>query len=235
VTAENATFGKKDSAGTEQKMSSARLAGWVLFFGVWGAVLLVVITLELSGAVAAGLILRDLVWMNYVAAKRLKHALAASAVLIVGIVVFLSGVFVQRLLQTANAMVCGSNVSDISHALLLYAEKNDSKYPATEKWCDLLIEDGFITAKSLRCPAPWTGRCHYALNPNCWLKSSPDTILLFETESGWNQSGGPESLTFDNHGGKGANVLFNDGHVEFVKPEDAGKLKWAAGDANKIE
>ncbi len=42
----------------------------------------------------------------------------------------------------------------------------------------------------------------------------------------WNQFGGPEILTFENHKGKGCNVLFNDGRVEFIKPEEVGKLKW---------
>lgn len=27
---------------------------------------------------------------------------------------------------------------------------------------------------------------------------------------------------------KGYNILFNDGHVEFVKPEELDKLKWKA-------
>ena len=42
----------------------------------------------------------------------------------------------------------------------------------------------------------------------------------------WNQVGGPEDLTIDNHEGRGCNVLFGDGHVEFVKAEDIGKLRW---------
>ena len=40
----------------------------------------------------------------------------------------------------------------------------------------------------------------------------------------------------DNHyERKGANVLFNDGHVEFIKPEDVGKLKWKAEDVNNVK
>jgi prepilin-type processing-associated H-X9-DG protein len=70
------------------------------------------------------------------------------------------------------------------------------------------------------------------MNPNCEPNSPPDTVLLFETRSGWNQYGGPELLTFDNHQGKGANVLFNDGHFEFIRPKDIGRLKWKAEDAN---
>ena len=42
----------------------------------------------------------------------------------------------------------------------------------------------------------------------------------------WNQVGGPEILTTENHKGKGCNVLFADGFVRFVKTKNLGKLKW---------
>jgi len=42
----------------------------------------------------------------------------------------------------------------------------------------------------------------------------------------WNQFGGPEILTTENHKGKGCNVLFNDGRVEFIETEQIGELKW---------
>jgi len=59
--------------------------------------------------------------------------------------------------------------------------------------------------------------------------SSPsDMVLLFETGPGWNQSGGPEILTTDNHQGEGCNIVFVDGHVEFVKTEDLNNLKWTS-------
>ena len=65
---------------------------------------------------------------------------------------------------------------------------------------------------------------HYAMNPNCLPNSPPDIVLLFETEGGWNQSGGLELLTTQNYKGKGCNILFNDGHVEFVKTSELDKL-----------
>ncbi|MFH1369948.1 MAG: H-X9-DG-CTERM domain-containing protein [Planctomycetota bacterium] len=46
-------------------------------------------------------------------------------------------------------------------------------------------------------------------------------MLLFETEDGWNQSGGLELLTNENHHGEGSNILFCDGHVEFVEANDS--------------
>jgi prepilin-type processing-associated H-X9-DG protein len=67
-----------------------------------------------------------------------------------------------------------------------------------------------------------------------WIKRFPrakkhelrDVVLLFETKGSWNQYGGPEILTTENHGGKGCNVLFNDGSVRFVKTEELGMLRW---------
>ena len=63
-----------------------------------------------------------------------------------------------------------------------------------------------------------------------------DVVLLFETKAGWNQFGGPELLTTEHHEGKGCNVLFNDGDVEFIKKEQVGELKWKVdkGDSNEI-
>ena len=52
-----------------------------------------------------------------------------------------------------------------------------------------------------------------------------DVVLLFESKPGWNRFGGPELLTFDNHGGRGCNILFSDGNVRFIKPEDVNDLK----------
>jgi prepilin-type processing-associated H-X9-DG protein len=54
----------------------------------------------------------------------------------------------------------------------------------------------------------------------------PDMVAFFETHPGWNQVGGPEMLTTDNHQGEGCNVVFVDGHVYFVKTGDLHELKW---------
>ena len=57
-------------------------------------------------------------------------------------------------------------------------------------------------------------------------------VLLFETKAGWNQHGGPELFTFDNHDTEGIApdvlpslqrssgggcVLLNDGTVKFIR------------------
>jgi len=77
----------------------------------------------------------------------------------------------------------------------------------------------------LRCPS--VRQSHYAMNPDCDPNSPPDTVLLFETKTGWNQYGGPELFTFDNHNPKGGCVLLNDGTVKFIRTEeDLHSLHW---------
>ncbi len=79
----------------------------------------------------------------------------------------------------------------------------------------------------VKCPGAGEGRCHYAMNPACEPNSPPDTVLLFETKAGWNQHGGPELFTFDNHDPRGGLVLLNDGTVKFIRTEEELKrLRW---------
>jgi len=77
------------------------------------------------------------------------------------------------------------------------------------------------------CPSAGDGKNHYAMNPNCKPDSQADMVLLFETKAGWNQHGGPELFTFDNHDPKGGCVLLNDSTVKFIRtPEELQQLQW---------
>ena len=103
----------------------------------------------------------------------------------------------------------------------------EGEYPVPSEWCDTVMQALRILnrpdsrpADALVCPSAPEGRCHYAMNPNCEPNSPPDTVLLFETKAGWNQHGGPELLTFENHDPRGGCVLFNDGSVKFVRAEE---------------
>ena len=131
-----------------------------------------------------------------------------------------------RLREYRRRIRCGENIERLGKAMLIYACDWDDKYPTANKWCDLLIKYAEVTEKVFVCPSAGQGRCHYAINPNASIFQDTHMVVLFETKGGWNQFGGPEILTFENHGGKGCNISFNDNHVEFVKPEGLGKLMW---------
>jgi prepilin-type processing-associated H-X9-DG protein len=123
-------------------------------------------------------------------------------------------------------MTCGKNLFNLGRTMRVYASDFDGKFHCPKEWCDLLVKYGELTEKSFKCPLNKKKRCSYAMNPNCEPNSLGDVVLLFETKGGWNQFGGPELLTFENHEGKGCNVLFVDGHVFFIHGVMLEKLKW---------
>jgi len=127
-------------------------------------------------------------------------------------------------------VICMDNLRVLGIAMQKYAVDYDNKYPTVDKWCDLLLQHAGITEKKFVCRGAFKKGnqkpCHYAINPNCEPDSPNDIVLLFETNGGWNQFGGPELLTIENHRGNGCNVLFNNGHVEFIWKEQIGELKW---------
>jgi len=152
------------------------------------------------------------------------------------IVAILMGIMMPamaRARMVAQRIVCGQDMAVISKEMILYAENNKNKYPAIDNWCDLLIQNNPNLIKRIfRCPCDKEGPSSYAINKNIeklGLNSPPDMVLLFESKPGWNQSGGPELLTTENHHGEGCNIAFNDGHVKFVLTEDIKKLRWTAG------
>ena len=70
-------------------------------------------------------------------------------------------------------------------------------------------------------------RSDYAMNPHCRKDSPGDMVFLFESKPGWNQHGGPELFTFDNHDPKGGCVLLNDGTMKFIRTkEELNQLRW---------
>jgi hypothetical protein len=140
---------------------------------------------------------------------------------------------------------CLANLRGVSVYFALYAADHNDVYPTPEKWCDLLVDmaredlgdpNGLeLLHRTLRCPSPRApeGRCHFAMNPHADPCSAPDTVLLFESKPGWNQYGGRELLTLDNHDGEGCSVLFVDYSISFVQAQEVASLKWGQTDGSR--
>ncbi len=143
--------------------------------------------------------------------------------------------------EQAKKLKCKSNMIRLHQAILIYSQNyQGNKYPPPYKWCDSLIKAGahsddlsIFVCPSAK-PSEYTEKCHYAINPNAEPHSSTDMVLLFETKEGWNQSGGPELLNFDNHLGNDCCILLNNGSVEFIDPNHADTLKWK-DDTQEVE
>jgi hypothetical protein len=136
---------------------------------------------------------------------------------------------VLKIRRHAFRTICGENLSGLGKAMLSYTKDHNGTLPTSSKWCDLLIEHTEMNSSTLRCKKAKKGPCNYAFNKNIVIlnKTNPyNIVLLYETHPGWNQSGGPEILTTENHDGEGCMILFMDLHVEFVRKEDLKDLKW---------
>ena len=147
--------------------------------------------------------------------------------LVITITILAIGTAEARLL--AHKEVCRLNLSELRKAMLVYANNHDGKYPRPDKWCDLLVQGGYVTEEQLVCPGGGKDRSHYAINPNAEPNSPPDMVLLFETNEGWNQFGGPELLNTENHKThiRGYfQILFNNGRVRFLWTDQLSELKW---------
>ncbi len=66
-----------------------------------------------------------------------------------------------------------------------------------------------------------------ALNPYHWVGQPATAQGVVPAAAGRiYDAGGPEILTVENHQGDGCNVLFVDGHVEFVRQAGLSQLRW---------
>jgi hypothetical protein len=108
----------------------------------------------------------------------------------------------------------------------MYCQKHDGRLPTLDNW-----NNDFINADPNSMKASFVKELErFAFNENLaglqLDQISGGIVLLFEAERGENQVGNEHTITADYHYGKGSLVLFADMHVEFVKVEDFGKLRW---------
>jgi hypothetical protein len=134
---------------------------------------------------------------------------------------------ILRVREQHKIVRCMWNLRELGNVINTYSEAHKGQLPVFNKWCDLLSPD--LTENLFICPAADKAKCHYAINSNCEPNLPNDVVLLFEAKGGWNQYGGPEMLTFENHQGEGSerySILFKDRSVRFVGPEDLDDLNW---------
>jgi len=112
---------------------------------------------------------------------------------------------VQKLVSYGQRMICGSNVSDMGKAILIYANDHHDQLPPslnilTEK--DKMHENSALPEKALICPGAGKkdsyGYCGDGLDCNC----APDLMIVYDKKG--------------NHAEPYRNVLFMDSHIEWI-------------------
>ena len=125
-----------------------------------------------------------------------------------------------------------NNVKQLNLGLIMYADDNKDLFPAGTNWCDTL--GPYIkSAQIFHCPQGKPGqRCHYAFNARLAghelkdVQAPAQTVLIFETDGGWNLAGGRELLPANPRHARAYAVGFADGHAEMVVPARLEKLRW---------
>lgn len=133
----------------------------------------------------------------------------------------------------AQSINCMNNVKQLSLGVMMYAQGGGNKFPTADQWCDA-IRPQVGSGKVFQCPADSQGsRSDYAFNENLSelpmnkVANAARTVMIFESDGGWNQHGGRDLvLKHSRHAGR-IIVGFADGHVEVVSSSQLGGLVWS--------
>jgi len=145
-----------------------------------------------------------------------------------------------RLTTAVDMRWCSYNLRQLHVCAYWYAEDHDGRLPDASKWCDellpyigtvgelTLIDDRprlrFICLKAVGERSGYA--FNQALSKTVLADIRDDTVVLFESDLGWNGTGGISDLAIPpRHSGKSF-VLFAAGYSKAVTPAEARKLIW---------
>ena len=129
--------------------------------------------------------------------------------------------------QTIN---CVSNEKQLALAVRIYAGDHNNDFPPSATWCDAIKAD-VASEKPFKCPAANPAdQCDYAFNAALGgmdeSKADPQTVMIFESDAGWNASGGRELMVSRHMGGRVCVVAFADGSVQEIRQSQLNTLRW---------
>ncbi len=134
----------------------------------------------------------------------------------------------NRSRETANRVKCASNMRQIGQATLLYCNENRQRMPGDQ---GILLKTQDLGVEVFLCPSSMNDIPAEARGGNvdkmaAWVNENSSYVWL--APAGISANINPETVIlheqFDNHDGDGMNLLFGDGHVEFMRMEQAEKL-----------
>lgn len=132
--------------------------------------------------------------------------------------------------EKAQTILCMNNMKQLSIAMRMYATESQNQLPPAETWCDA-IKPHVNLPQAFQCPAANDGqRSHFAFNAKLGRLNydhvPPDTVVLFETQGGWNVHGGRELMLQNSRHGGTFLVAFADGSVRELHQSELGSLRW---------
>lgn len=111
----------------------------------------------------------------------------------------------SRARELSKRTVCAANLRGIGQALQIYGkgEPNGMFPEAGANWQQRLLSAGTVSVKMFDCPSNVPGAQTYYYVPGFSTKKDSNQIIAYEDKA--------------IHKGEGGNILYQDGHVAFVK------------------
>jgi prepilin-type processing-associated H-X9-DG protein len=147
----------------------------------------------------------------------------------------LAGLLLPALAKAKNkatAITCMNNLRQLGLAARMYAGEYNELLPSAANWCDGL-QQYVASGKSFQCPlGDQSQRCHFGFNAQLSgadlskIEFPVTTVLFFETDGGWNVSGGREMVLTRPRHPRTVAMGFVDGHVELVNVSRLENVRW---------
>jgi len=134
--------------------------------------------------------------------------------------------------ERARTINCVSNEKQLALAVQIYSGDNANHFPPAATWCDA-IKTNVGSGNVFKCPAANPAdQCDYAFNAALGGMDegniNPHTVMIFESDAGWNGNGGAELMvTPARHlHGRIYVVAFADGSVQEIRQSQLNTLRW---------
>jgi uncharacterized membrane protein YbaN (DUF454 family) len=167
------------------------------------------------------------------------NGIALAGIIVSGIFLFMLPIFAAMLLpalaaakQKAQEINCVQNEKLLVEALEIYSDNNSHHLPPAATWCDAIKSNtNVVSAKVFKCPAAnSSSRCDYAFNARLdgldESKINPQTVMIFESNTGWNANGGPEQMIGKPRHARVFVVAYADGSVQQLREFQLNTLRW---------
>jgi len=129
----------------------------------------------------------------------------------------------------AQVINCVNNEKQLGLAVRIYAGDHTNHLPPAATWCDAIHTEAG-SDKIYQCPAKPDDKCGYAFNAKLdgldLDAVNPETVMIFESDGGWNAHGGPELLASPAHHPRVWVVTLADGSVEQLTQARLTSLRW---------
>ncbi|EEF59886.1 hypothetical protein [Pedosphaera parvula] len=144
-----------------------------------------------------------------------------------------------RARKQAQTNVCKNNIQELANAMQVYAHANNEQFPSAATWSDN-IKGKVASVSTFACPLALGNSCGYAFNRKLAGKKinevNPMTVMLFESDAGWNGSGGPDQIVGRDHvpsedsraqhGDRIFHVVFVNGEFASMPESGLKSLRW---------